>query len=63
LFVAVGAYVLAALFAERREGEAHLARANMSLERERDNKLMSAQAIAGPPEADSDPFRDAHLSR
>ena len=47
LFVAIGAYVLAALFAERRESEAHLARANMLLERERDNKLMSAQAIAG----------------
>jgi signal transduction histidine kinase len=47
LFVAIGAYVLAALFAERRESERHLARANMLLERERDNKLMSAQAIAG----------------
>jgi len=47
LFVAIGAYVLAALFAERRESERHLARANMMLKRERDNKLMSAQAIAG----------------
>jgi signal transduction histidine kinase len=47
LFVAVGAYVLAALFAERRESEARLSRANVMLERERDNKLMSAQAIAG----------------
>jgi signal transduction histidine kinase len=47
LFVAVGTYVLAALFAERRESEGHLARTNMLLERERDNKLMSAQAIAG----------------
>jgi signal transduction histidine kinase len=47
LFVAIGAYVLAALFAERRESQAHLARANTLLERERDNKLMSAQAIAG----------------
>jgi signal transduction histidine kinase len=47
LFVAVGAYVLAALFAERRESERHLARANMLLERERDNKLMNAQAIVG----------------
>ena len=47
LFVALGAYVLAALFAERRENEARLARANMMLERERDNKLMSAQAITG----------------
>jgi signal transduction histidine kinase len=47
LFVAIGAYVLAALFAERRESEARLARANMMLQRERDNKLMSAQAIAG----------------
>jgi C4-dicarboxylate-specific signal transduction histidine kinase len=47
LFVALGAYVLAALFAERRDNEARLARANMMLERERDNKLMSAQAITG----------------
>jgi signal transduction histidine kinase len=47
VFVAVGAYVLAALFAERRESEARLARANAMLERERDNKLMSAQAITG----------------
>jgi signal transduction histidine kinase len=45
LFVALGAYVLAALFAERRASETRLARANMMLERERDNKLMSAQAI------------------
>jgi signal transduction histidine kinase len=45
LFVALGAYVLAALFAERRASEARLARANMMLERERDNKLMGAQAI------------------
>jgi signal transduction histidine kinase len=47
LFVALGAYILAALFAERRDNEARLARANMMLERERDNKLMSAQAITG----------------
>jgi signal transduction histidine kinase len=47
LFVAVGAYVFAALFAERRESEARLSRANVMLERERDNKLMNAQAIAG----------------
>jgi signal transduction histidine kinase len=45
LFVALGAYVLAALFAERRESETRLARANLMLERERDNKLMSAEAI------------------
>ena len=47
LFVALGAYVLAALFAERRDNEARLGRVNMMLERERDNKLMSAQAITG----------------
>jgi len=47
LFVALGAYILAALFAERRDNEARLARANMMLERERDNKLMSAQALTG----------------
>ena len=45
LFVALGAYVLAALFAERMESETRLARANVLLERERDNKLMSAEAI------------------
>ena len=47
LVVALSAYVLAALFAERRESQTRLTRANMLLERERDNKLMSAQAIAG----------------
>jgi signal transduction histidine kinase len=45
LVVAVCALVLAALFAERRESEARLARSNTMLERERDSKLMSAQAI------------------
>ena len=45
LFVALGAYVLAALFAERRESETRLARTNMMLERERDNKLIGAEAI------------------
>jgi signal transduction histidine kinase len=45
LFVALGAYVLAALFAERRDSETRLARANTMLERERDNKLISAEAI------------------
>ena len=47
LFVALGASVLAALFAERSESETRLVRANMMLERERDNKLMSAEAITG----------------
>jgi len=46
LFLAVGAYVLAALFAERRGSEALLARANTMLQRERDNKLMNAEATA-----------------
>jgi integral membrane sensor domain MASE1 len=45
VIVAVCALVLAALFDERRESEARLARSNTMLERERDNKLMSAQAI------------------
>jgi signal transduction histidine kinase len=44
LVVAVGAYVLAALFAERRDSEARLIRSNMMLERERDNKLTTVQA-------------------
>jgi signal transduction histidine kinase len=46
LFVALGATVLAALFAERKESEARLVRSNMLLERERDNKLMNLEAIA-----------------
>jgi integral membrane sensor domain MASE1 len=45
LVVAVCALVLAALFAERRESEARLVRSNAMLERERDSKLISAQAI------------------
>jgi signal transduction histidine kinase len=44
-FVAVGTFVLAALFSESRDSEARLTRTNMMLERERDNKLMNAQAI------------------
>jgi signal transduction histidine kinase len=45
LVVTLGAFVLAALFSERRENEARLARSNMLLERERDNKLMNTEAI------------------
>lgn len=45
LVVTLGAFVLAALFAERRENEGRLARANMLLERERENKLMNIEAI------------------
>jgi signal transduction histidine kinase len=45
LVVTLGSLVLAALFAERRESETRLARSNMLLERERDNKLMNLQAI------------------
>jgi signal transduction histidine kinase len=45
LVVTLGSFVLAALFAERRESEARLSRANMLLERERDNKLMNIEAI------------------
>jgi signal transduction histidine kinase len=44
LVVALSAYVLAALFAERREHEANLARANTLLEHEQGNKLMNIQA-------------------
>lgn len=54
LFVTLGALVLAALFAERRshelvlsQSEAHLARANKMLARERDNKLMNLGAAIG----------------
>jgi signal transduction histidine kinase len=45
LVVTLGALILAALFAERRENEVRLARSNMLLERERDNKLMNLQAV------------------
>jgi signal transduction histidine kinase len=45
LATAIGAHVLAALFAERRESEARLTRSNTMLERERDNRLTNAQAI------------------
>ena len=45
LVVTLGACVLAALFAERRDSEARLGRINLMLERERHNKLMNAQAI------------------
>ena len=44
LVVALSAYVLAALFAERRESETRLAGSNMALERERKNRLMNLQA-------------------
>jgi len=46
LVATIGAYVLAALFAERSENEARLARSNAMLERERNNKLMSLAATA-----------------
>jgi signal transduction histidine kinase len=45
LVVTLGAFVLAALFAERRESESRLARSNALLQRERDSKLMNAQAV------------------
>jgi signal transduction histidine kinase len=45
LIVALSAYVLAAIFAQWRESAAHLAHSNAMLERERDNKLLSAQAL------------------
>jgi signal transduction histidine kinase len=44
LVVAIGALVLAALFAERRESEARLAHSVVLLKRERENKLMNIQA-------------------
>ena len=45
LVVVISAYVLAALFAERRKSEARLARSNALLQREQDNKLLNAQSI------------------
>jgi signal transduction histidine kinase len=44
--VALSAYVLAALFAERRDSEARLASSNIMLGRERSNKLMNLEAMA-----------------
>jgi signal transduction histidine kinase len=46
LVVALVAFVLAALFSERRESEARLAHANLLLEHERDNKLLNVEAVA-----------------
>jgi signal transduction histidine kinase len=46
LAVSLCALVLAALFAERRAHETHLARSNAMLERERDNRLMNLEAMA-----------------
>jgi signal transduction histidine kinase len=45
LVVTLSAYVLAALFAQRRESATHLAHSNTMLQRERDNKLLGAQAL------------------
>jgi signal transduction histidine kinase len=45
LVVTVSAYVLAALFAQRRESATQLAHSNTMLQRERDNKLLGAQAL------------------
>jgi len=47
LVVALSAYILAALFAERRDSESRLTSSNMMLERERSNKLMNLEAMAG----------------
>jgi signal transduction histidine kinase len=44
LVVSFGTAVLAALFAERRESEARLARSNAMLQREQDNRLMTLRA-------------------
>src|SRR5262245_36255586 len=45
LGVALCAFVLAALFAERRANEERLTHSNMLLERERDSKLMNMEAV------------------
>jgi signal transduction histidine kinase len=45
LVVSLCAIVLASLFSERRESEARLARSNMMLQRERNNRLMNIDAI------------------
>lgn len=46
LAVALCALALAALFSERKESEARLVRANVTLQRERNNKLMNLEAMA-----------------
>jgi len=46
LAATIGSYVLAALFTERKDNEARLARSNAMLERERNNKMMSLAAMA-----------------
>jgi len=46
LFVALGAFVMAALFAERRQSEERLTRSNLMLERAQEDKLMNMQAMA-----------------
>jgi signal transduction histidine kinase len=46
LAVSLCATVLASLFSERRESEARLARSNVMLQRERNNKLMNIEAVA-----------------
>jgi signal transduction histidine kinase len=45
LAVSLCAIVLASLFSERRESEARLARSNMMLQQERENRLMNIDAI------------------
>ena len=45
LALSLCAFVLAALFSERRESEASLMRSNLMLNRERDNKLMNLEAM------------------
>jgi signal transduction histidine kinase len=47
LAVSLCAFVLAALFSERRESEARLTRSNLMLQREQNNKLMNLEAMAG----------------
>jgi signal transduction histidine kinase len=46
LVTAIGACVLAALFAQRRESEKRLILSNMMLEQERDNKFMNMEGMA-----------------
>jgi len=45
LVVALSAYVLAALFAQRRQSAEYLTQSNTMLQLERDNKLLNAQAV------------------
>ena len=60
LFLAVSAYVLAALFAEQRNSEGRLARSNITLERERENRLSELGGSGGIDQSRIEAAADSH---